>query len=311
MKKLLISTTALIATAGMASADGHISLGGFAEMGIFANDNGAGVKADPQFHTDAEFKINLTGETDGGLSFGTTIESDEAGSSSANDADDGGIAIFLKGGFGNLTLGDTDGGFDWALTETGMGTAIRDDHTGHAGYNGNAGLDGTHDNQVLRYDNSFGDFGVAVSYEIDDTGVGDNVAGLGLKYNLDLGGSTIGLGLGYQDAGNTGNIAGISASFGIAGLNAVLNYSQAEAAGGAKTTHTGIGLGYTIDALSFHANYGQYDGPGTADPSGFGLNVNYALGGGAIVALGYGSGDSGAVGAATASSYSLGLRMNF
>ncbi len=53
--------------------------------------------------------------------------------------------------FGKVVIGDTDGAFDWALTETNVGGALRDDHTGHAGFSpgGNKGLDGLHDGQIL------------------------------------------------------------------------------------------------------------------------------------------------------------------
>ncbi len=46
--------------------------------------------------------------------------------------------------------------------------SLNDDETMHAGYNGNAALDGTSDGQIFRYDYSFGDFAVALSAEIDD-----------------------------------------------------------------------------------------------------------------------------------------------
>ena len=39
MKKVLLASTALVCTAGIAAADGHsgVSLSGFAEMGVFDN----------------------------------------------------------------------------------------------------------------------------------------------------------------------------------------------------------------------------------------------------------------------------------
>lgn len=289
MKKLLITSTALVATAGMAAADGHIALSGFAEMGI--SDAGGEVG----FHTDTEFNVSMSGETDGGLSFGVSINSDEALSASADDEDDGGIAIFLSGGFGNVTLGDTDGALDWALTEVAMGTALTDDHTAHGGYSGNSALDGTYDGQVLRYDNTYGDFGVALSYEIDDAGAGDDVLGLGVKYNADLGGTTLGIGLGYQDNGTT-DVVGVSLAAGFGAVDAVLNYWDAGA-----ETYTAIGLGYTAGPLLVHVNYGEFD----SGASGYGAVVNYDLGGGATLALGYGDTDGGD------STWSFGLSMGF
>jgi hypothetical protein len=52
----------------------------------------------------------------------------------------------------------------------GAPASINDDHTSHAGFNGNGLLDGHYDGQILRYDYSFGDFAVAISVEQDDNG---------------------------------------------------------------------------------------------------------------------------------------------
>lgn len=305
MKKLLITSTALVATAGMAAADGHagVALSGAAEMGIASVDTAASATdGDPELHSAFDVTFKLSGETDGGLSFGGSFDLDETddganpfGAGVGDQAVDG--SVFLKGGFGNLTLGDTDGAVDWANQEVAMGTAIADDHTAHAGYFGGGGFDA---GAVLRYDNTFGDFGVAIS--VQDIAADDVVAAVGLKYAADLGGTSVAVGLGYQDAGAAGDIAALSLGAGIAGFDVVLNYSDWTIAG-VSASHVGLGLGYTVDALSFHANYGEYDiGGVTVD--GFGLNVNYDLGGGAVVALGYGSDDA-------ADRYSLGIRMDF
>ncbi len=60
---------------------------------------------------------------------------------------------------------------------------------------------------------------------------------------------------------------------------------------GVDATHWGVGLGYQMDALLVQANYGLYDIDGLDDIDGWGAVVNYDLGGGAVVMVGYGSGD--------------------
>lgn len=308
MKNLLITTSALVAVAGAAAADGHagVSLSGWAEMGISSVDglSAATNDGDPILHTGVDVKFSLAGETDGGLSFGATIELDEAGNTGGGVGTSTGVfddstkaSVFISGGFGSLTMGDTDGALDWAMTETAMGTAINDDHTAHAGYNGNDGGDAG--NQTLRYDNTFGDFGVAVS--VADIHEDDVNTQVGVKYNADLGGTVVGFGLGYADQGDA-SLVGVSATAAIAGFNVVLNYSDGED-GAVDVSHMGVGIGYTVDALSLHANWGEYDVAGVTT-DGYGLTVNYDLGGGAVVALGYGSDD-------VADRYSLGLRMDF
>ena len=90
MKKLLIATTALVATAGMAAAD--VTLSGYAEMGI--KDNGE----DTVFHHDLDVKFSLTGETDGGLTFGATIDLDEVADGIGSE--NGPHSVFISGNFG-------------------------------------------------------------------------------------------------------------------------------------------------------------------------------------------------------------------
>jgi len=167
MKKTLLTTTALVMGAGMASAD--VSLTGTAEMGVA--DSKADSKDDSlRFHTDIDVTFGMSGTTDGGIAFGANVDLDEnigndgvsgntADGATNNDDAHGGAVVFLNGGFGNVNLGDTDGAYDWALTETSIGGSIRDNQTGHSGYDGNSGLDGTHDGQILRYDITVGDFG--------------------------------------------------------------------------------------------------------------------------------------------------------
>jgi len=206
MKKVLFATTALVATAGIAAAD--VTLSGSAEMGLFGGDeydpaaaNGIG-DVETQFFTDIDVTFTMSGETDNGLTFGASVDLDEGGDNSNavdNNADDGGATIFLSGNFGTVTMGDTDGALDWALTEAWVGNAgsIADDETSHAGALGAYG-DGAYDGQILRYDYSVGDFGVAVSVEMDDSGTQDNGYALGFRYGFDFAGGSVDLGAGYQ-----------------------------------------------------------------------------------------------------------------
>jgi len=306
MKKIFLTTTALVMTAGAASAE--VAVTGFAEMGLYVAESKAAA-GDVEFFTDIDATLTMTGETDSGLSFGAALDLDEAaGAATTDNSDDGGIAIFVSGGFG-VTLGDTDGALDWAMTETGIGGALADDHTEHAGYNGNSHFDGTGDGQVLRYEYSFDAFSVAVSAEQGDNGIGvaDDIVGLGFKYSVDLGGTDVALGLGYQDAGTGNEMLGLSAAATLGnGLQAILNYSDGEIAT-VDTSHIGLGLGYTMDALTVGFNWGEYD-RGGVKTDGYGLAVNYDLGGGAVAQFGYGSDDS-----ATASDdyWSLGLALSF
>jgi outer membrane protein OmpU len=312
MKKVLLATTALTLSAGIASADGHagMSVSGFTEIGIF--DNGTD---DVQFFQDIDVTFSGSGTTDSGLTFGFSIDLDEvqqndsgtANGAVDNVADDGGASIFISGDFGTLTMGDTDGALDWALTEVGSLGSIADDHTAYSAYSGNGALDGSNDGQVLRYDNTIGDFSFAISMEQDVdhatattaialTGSGDgDVLGLGVKGSF----GDISVGLGFQ-SDDTTDVIGLSVGATFGDIAAVVNWWDLDD-GAAGETYTALGLTYTSGPLGLHVNYASRD---EADIDGFGLAVNYDLGGGAEVQFGYGSDD-------TDDTWSLGVAMSF
>ncbi|MBK5947109.1 porin [Rhodobacter veldkampii DSM 11550] len=200
MKKILLASTALVMTAGIAAAE--IKLSGSAEMGIVGggNDNiNFATDGETQFHNDLTLSVEATGETDTGLSFGVSFDfsKEDEGNENGNIVLDN-EAAFISGAYGTLTLGEIDGAMDWAITETtGNPGTIGDDETMHAGYLGAFG-DGAYDNQILRYDYAMGDFAFAVSAEMDDTGERDAGYAVGVKYNTDMGGIGLGLGLAYQ-----------------------------------------------------------------------------------------------------------------
>ncbi|MBU9697811.1 porin [Rhodobacteraceae bacterium HSP-20] len=335
----------LAGTAGFAAAE--VALSGYAEIGILSSENATtarllGVTAgDATFHQDVEVSFALSGETDGGLSFGAGIDLDET---NVGLGDDSGTTVFVSGAFGKITMGDTDGALDWAVADAGALTSMGDDHTTHVNYFGAGGLDATFDNQVLRYEYSFGDFGVAVSLEQASNGssavgtLDDNV-GIGATYSLDMAGTAVKLGLGYQtgtvivsgDNPNTlddpltfavenreatvragADVWGLSASAELAnGISGSLGYTDTSVDGvGNDYSNLGLGVTYTTGALSLHVNYGSTDPEVGASDSSYGLAANYDLGGGAVVMAGYGS-DVDAFTAGDQAQYSIGLGLSF
>jgi outer membrane protein OmpU len=306
MKNLLLASTALVATAGIAAAE--VTISGAAEIGIVGGD----AYATDQFWTDVEVVFAMTGESDGGLAFGASIDLDEA--ANLNGTDDGGATWFLAFGPMRLDMGDTDGAYDAALQEVALaGASLADDETVHAGYNGNSGLDGTFDGQIARVSYSAAGFTGGLSVEVDDSGNLDPVWGLGLRYTTDFGGTGIGIGLGYQTQEDTADLLGLSLDATFAGgFRAAINYAEADINGQSDNgTFFGVGVGYTMNALSVGVNYGEYDDwtLGCGDCDGYGLAATYDLGGGLSANLGYGNSDFGS--GNDSDSYSLGLRMSF
>ncbi|MEL6519853.1 MAG: porin [Pseudomonadota bacterium] len=225
MKKVLLASTALVGLAGMAAAE--VSISGSAELGIVG---GSRYDDNVQFFNDVDVTFSMTGETDGGLQFGVSVDLDEAAtldpdsaSSFDSELDDiGGYAIFISGNFGRVTVGDTDGALDFALQEINVGHpgSIDDSETEHPGFFGSyhdgAGF---YDGQIVRYEYSFDAFTVAVSVEqgqsttdLDTDGDGFVVAGvdeqsvealdtafaIGARYTFDLAAGSIVVGAGYQ-----------------------------------------------------------------------------------------------------------------
>ena len=119
MKRVFLATTALVVAGGMAAAD--VAVTGSAELGV----SGASGE-DAKLHRDIRVKFGLSGATDTGLSFGASADFHNAGKYRTGGAEG---AVNVTGAFGTLTLGNTDGGFEKALSEVGSATSIADDHT--------------------------------------------------------------------------------------------------------------------------------------------------------------------------------------
>lgn len=306
MKKALLATTALVTMSGAAYAQG-VTLSGSAEMGI-----AAGADGNAMFHQDVDVAFKMESMTDAGLTFGTAVDLDE--NAGGVGMDDAGVAAYVKGPFGNITLGDTDGAFDWAMSEVAGAGAIADNHTGHAGYNGNSGLDGhgNNDGQILRYDNSFGGLGFALSYEQEDGVAGTDekphvpngdIIGAGVTGGF----GDVSLGVGFQTHDNA-NIAGASISAIFGDISGGLNYSRLSNDAGADVTHIGVGATYTMGATAVNVNFGQTDTGGMED-TGFGVAAQHDLGGGAKIQFGYGNSQN--ADDSTEDTWSLGLAMGF
>jgi len=330
MKKLLIASTALVATAGMAAAD--ISMSGYAEIGM--TDNGGAVGM--EMHSDMDVTFKLSGASDNGLTFGATIDLDEVSGGIASTG--GPHAVHVSGAFGTLTMGDTDGALDKANAEVASLTSISDNHTAHAGYNGGAGLDS---GDILRYDTTVAGFGVSASIGQSDVAVANDVMGYGITTTL----GTVAVSAAYQ-ADNVQDITAVSAKTTVGGITITANYSEATmaaTASGAVITpatysiatgsiagsaavvttaainnsyeHSAVGLAYTVNGVNLHANFGTYDYDDGTKADGYGLAANYSLGGGATVMVGYGNGNARATAitpqAGDVSTFSVGLGLSF
>ena len=121
MRKLLLTTTAMVGAMALSAAHADVSISGAMEFTYQNHDSGiaatsgTSVSGD-EFASDQNIVIAFTNKTDSGLTIGmvANIESDGAGASSTYDSDENYITI--SGGFGKLELGNQDGVGDQLTT---------------------------------------------------------------------------------------------------------------------------------------------------------------------------------------------------
>ncbi|PYF11722.1 outer membrane protein OmpU [Rhodobacter viridis] len=297
MKKLLIATTALVMTAGMASAE--VKLSGDGRMGVVYDG------ADWNFSSRARVAFTLSGTTDSGLEFGASfktsdIRGDAAGADGLEDPRAGNRGtVFISGAFGKLTMGDVASAPEELFGDLADVGYMGDDWgTANGGTNDIPYL--TLDNETtsgLMYTYSAGSFSVAAAMT-DGNGYGSALQGTfeadtqaySVAAAYTFGNYTVGLG--YEQLDRTGS---------------VLDMSQTELAGIAKFGNTDVKAYYAIGgdanpvddavglsvASTFNAitvkGYVQnvdYVAAGVDSVTWYGLGADYDLGGGAILAAG-------------------------
>jgi len=266
MKNLLIASTALVASAGFASAD--IALDGSANMGVKYNAAAANTTT---IHHEVDFGISGSGTTDGGLTFGASldVDDDNAALGTVNDSE-----VFVSGAFGTLTLGSVDPATDgFGSADVGFdGIGVDDDAESIKTAGSTADI---------HFSTTFGALGVIVSAHSTN-----NDAAVRLSYNFGDFSASIG------HADNSGAGANRSATsiqlggtFGAVSANAFYT----DGSGSVTTNGYGVDFGYTMGATTYTIAYGDTDAAG--DDADFGIGVAYNLGGGATLAGGVGSVD--------------------
>jgi len=274
MKKLLLASTALVLSAGVASAQG-VALSGDARMGITYNSALATDKA--RFTSRARVTFTLSGETDGGLAFGGSFRADNAAGAAAGTAG----SVFISGDFGKLTMGDTAGAAQFVIGHVdGVGLTGLGDHneTFYVGNNTDQspGLF-TASRPTARYEYSMDGFTFAVSHT---NPVGTTAHSVAVGYKMD----GYSVGVAYEGRNLAGGVnwsqilVGVSAEF--EGITAKANYGRASSGLGApKRDQYQLSLAGTFDATTVTAYYARnYGGAQSA-----GVGASYDLGGGASI----------------------------
>jgi outer membrane protein OmpU len=219
MKNVLFATTATAALlVGAAASAQGIALFGDARLGLGYNiDNDGGVLIEDGDTPDdlraisrVRFGVNMTGETDSGITFGATIRADNSGSGEEGGGQGGTLgqtagSVFVSGSWGTLTYGDTNGADEqWVgdvpgdYSLTGLGDL---DETKFVSNGGSFGDDVSNDfasnpnaRPTVRYDFDIMGFGLSLSTNRDLTDIA-----VGTGYSADFGGGSWSAGIGYYN----------------------------------------------------------------------------------------------------------------
>lgn len=279
MKSILLTSTALVAFAGAAFADGHaepgVAFSGDAEFG-YNDDFNVGLFWSMGLSVTGTAVLNngLTATMSGDI----TIDSSNGTYSGGNVAIDD-LVISLASDTASLTFGDTAPAADklWS-----GGTNMVMD-----GFNDEADFTGGGEEGVLIGAMSFGDTEVAISYNFGDTnnttGTTDDLGQLQLGVAGSAGSFTYTAA--YQDdfdAAGSGNgeIFGVSVGMTLGGADVSLAYATRDDATPATSgSSIGIGVSYPVgDAVTVSAFYSMEDNDANSAEDNYGIGVDYASG---------------------------------
>jgi len=111
MKSILLTSTALVAFAGAAAADGHAGIGftGEATLGYNTNDsNNDAAVATEGFFWDSSVDVTMTAALDNGLEATATFGFSVADNNLGDTVSSGDFVLSLAGENASLTFGDVD-----------------------------------------------------------------------------------------------------------------------------------------------------------------------------------------------------------
>jgi outer membrane protein OmpU len=303
MKKILLTTTLLVATAGMAAAEDGISFSGYGRFGLEYLDDGT--DSETRLATRLRVNINASLETDAGLTFGGRIRlQDDDGETSTSVEDDPLVAeprdgatlssalLYVESGGFRVEVGNANTAFDSAgllyaseigFTDSSLGES-RADY-----YSFSTDPFSEVDRMGVFASYSVGDFTARISYVDDDQGEdSDGIATeeeISISFDYVTGPFSISLAA-AQDANSIADndlfFIGAAYAFGD-NANVGLNYHDDGDLVGDTTTLYG---NYTLaSGLTIAGYITSVDDAGAGDSeTGGGIGASYPIGEGAKVA---------------------------
>lgn len=289
MKKLLLATTVLVGSAGFAAAE--VSVSGDARMGIVYDDF---LASSVYFDSRARANFTLSGETDGGLSFGASFRADNA-----ENAAEGTVgAVFLSGEFGTISMGDVESAAENAVGDlAGVGYtsfsyfdgwSLIDEESFDGGLGNEMEYIATGDDEMALYQYSTG----AVTLYASVGQPGDGVVSYSVAGRYDA--EQFSVSLGYEDLEGFGShiIGGVQGTFGNVTVKAIYGTMSADAPF-VDVDQYGVSGSYTMDALTVDGFWRNTKAETGEEIAAYGIGATYDLGGGAAIEGGVGQIDTG------------------
>ena len=266
MKKILLATTALVASAGFAMADGNITWTGSANVGMKYSDNGT-----TRLHEEIDLGAAVSGETDDGISWKVEmgLDSDMTDSAVGTSGVDGG-SVALSGDFGTIKVGNVStAGTTIGVVDVGF-DALGIDDAAEKGNNAGGGHD-------LRWKYAMDDIALDVSFDTSD----DDMA---VAMNWASGTLAIGISHSAEGATNGASATAAKVSTSVGGFSVEL---MAGSHSTANFDSVGMSASMPMDGLGTVTFVtGSND---TDTKSSYGIGFSKSLGGGATLAGAYGS----------------------
>jgi len=272
MKSILLTSTALVAFAGAAAADGHAAVSNALSgtLGYQSEIDGIG---EDGFYWEGNLKTTATATLDNGITAGAYFEITVAGDDGAQ-GNDGGQDLVSSDFVVSLTS-DTASLF---FGDTGMAAQK---HWVSAGDMEADGFSTGSDDAVLRGDVSIAGVDASVSVVANDDANDTEQLSFGAGASF----GAISVSAGYQAEASSGytngsgdfnnsEIFGVSASGSFAGATVTLAYASNQTA---DTSSTGIKVAYPFGPVTATAYYVMEEGTGGDEPN-IGVNLAYANG---------------------------------
>jgi outer membrane protein OmpU len=269
MKKVLLATTALVLSAGVASAE--VSVSGNARVGLTYNEANA---QSTLMDNRVRIAFSASGETDSGLSYSASarIRTGNEGGASVNAFNELGVTI--SGAFGSLTVGSESSAAEYAVGDlAGVG------FTGAGAGN----------------ENNFGGASVVYTYSTDAltamVSIGESAGNGGNTLDSD----TLAMGVSYAAGAVTvavGYEMGAADDHIIAGVTYAMGDTTVKATYGTQgdDSQMGASVAHKMGSISLAGFYRTTE-TGGADADFYGVGAAYDLGGGAAVKAGFANND--------------------